>query len=416
MRFLKKHYHWIIAFIVFLEMLIYGGICNSISVFIIPLTESLGVSRSSLSIAISVRQLTSFLGTLITASFLQRYDYKVSSIFCLLSAALSLALMAVSKSLIMIGLGNALFGLSYGICTTAGSVWIIKRWFCKHQGLVLGIVSMASGFGGSLMTMWLTQIIELHSWQYAYGFAALTVLFIAAIYLLLQDKPETMRLQPYGSGFVPKKAGKTIDSEFPGHTLKELLRLPQFYLMVLCTLLSSICVLLPFNVFVPHFQDQGYSASEAAQFFSVAMLISSFAKLLCGWLSDRIGAKKVTILCACFAMAGLLLLADVSNPITSFLGTVSFSLGFPASTIIVPLLTMPLFGYRAYSNTVGIFLSITSIGNLVSGPLGNAFFDSFGSYRLILQIVALLNALVIVLYFILFALCAREKKRQLSAT
>ena len=44
---IKKNYHWVIAVLVFLEMVIFGGLINSASVFTLPISEGLGVSTTS---------------------------------------------------------------------------------------------------------------------------------------------------------------------------------------------------------------------------------------------------------------------------------------------------------------------------------------------------------------------------------
>ena len=46
-RIIRQNYHWVIALLAFLEMIVFGGLLNSASVFIIPISETLGVTRGS---------------------------------------------------------------------------------------------------------------------------------------------------------------------------------------------------------------------------------------------------------------------------------------------------------------------------------------------------------------------------------
>ena len=56
MNSLRKHYHWVIALVVLIELAVFSGILNNIvSVHLIPVTEDLGISRGSFSLAFSVR-------------------------------------------------------------------------------------------------------------------------------------------------------------------------------------------------------------------------------------------------------------------------------------------------------------------------------------------------------------------------
>lgn len=48
MNTLKRHDHWVIAGIIFVEMILYGGFLNAASVFTVPITEDLpGVTAVS---------------------------------------------------------------------------------------------------------------------------------------------------------------------------------------------------------------------------------------------------------------------------------------------------------------------------------------------------------------------------------
>ena len=416
MKALKRHYHWVIALIVFIEMIIYGGFLNAGSVFIVPITESLGLNRGDYSLALMPRGIVGFFSTLVTGFLFHKFGYRKCAIVSLLTFTAGLVLLAAAQDLTVIGISNGILGLSYGVCTTAGAVRIMKSWFHKHQGLMLGVVSMATGVGGSIMSMTLTEIIVASSWRYAYIFTAFLVAVLALLYLLLRDKPEQMGLLPYGDEKRPgnKQTAAAAHTEWAGHTLQEILREPQFYLMAFCTFVSCTTVYLTFNVVVPHFQDGGYSASEAAGFHSILLLFLSGTKLAGGWLSDRIGAKRVTLLCAACAAAGQFLLADVSNLPLCYVGLILFSMGLLATTITVPLLTMPLFGYRAFGSITGIFLAMISLGSMVAGPIVNLFYDWLGSYSPVFRVAALIDIVLIGLYLLLFYLCEKEKKQFLA--
>ena len=81
----------------------------------------------------------SMVSTLVTGFLLHRFGYRKSAIVSLISFAGGLMLLAFARSLTVIGIAYGIMGLSHGICTTAGAVWMVKSWFRKHQGLLLGI-------------------------------------------------------------------------------------------------------------------------------------------------------------------------------------------------------------------------------------------------------------------------------------
>ena len=197
---LKKHYHWVIAALVFLEVLVCGGLTNSLSVYVQPVSTSLGVSTTSYSLALIPCTVAGFAANLLTGFLFVRFGYKKTTVASLLVLSVSTVMTAFVKDINMFCLCRALYGFAFNICYTAGYVRIIKEWFWKHQGLILGAVSMSTGFGGSLMTILLTAVIDGGGWRMAMLVTAAIVMAIMVLYFLLKDKPEQLQLKPYGYG------------------------------------------------------------------------------------------------------------------------------------------------------------------------------------------------------------------------
>lgn len=412
-KVLKKNYHWIIAFLAFLEMIVFGGWLNSSNVFIIPISESLGVSRGSFSMATIPYTLVCFTGTMVSGHLFRKFGYKRCAIVSLLLAAGSFIITATCSSLTMYMVSKILFGMAYGSAFTAGAVFLVKNWFFKHQGLVVGAVSMASGLGGSLMTVVLTNLIESTNWRLANLVAAGITGVMALLYLFLKDRPEQMGLRPFGIDTTPaqkQKAPKNAHN-WPGYSFRELLRHPSFYLMTLCTLVSCICIYITSGVLVPHFQAQGFSAQEAAGMQSTLMLILAVAKLACGGLSDKLGAKAVTVICMGCAVIGQFMLSATSDPVLCYVAIIVFSIGMCMTSLIAPLLSAPLFGYRGCLNANSILLAMCSLASIFSSPISNTCYDLTGSYTPAFRIASILNCVVLGLYLLLFVMANAERKR-----
>ena len=90
---IRQNYHWIVAFLVFLQMIVFGGLLNSASVYIIPISEALGVTRGSYSLATIPYSITCTLSTMVSGYLFQKFGYKKSAIA-------SLILIAVASPLI----------------------------------------------------------------------------------------------------------------------------------------------------------------------------------------------------------------------------------------------------------------------------------------------------------------------------
>ena len=357
------------------------------------------MSRGSYALATIPYSITCTLSTMVSGYLFQKFGYKKSAIASLILITVSLVLTATCKTLWGFCFSKILMGMGYGACFTAGAVRIVKDWFFKHQGLVVGLVSMSSGLGGSLLTVILAALIEDYNWRTANMVMAVVMAVITLSYLLLRNRPEEMGLRPYGFGEQPKnkKKARQEDHSWPGFSFQELLRHPLFYVMCAATLISCVMLYLTSGVVIPHFQDQGFSPADAAMYQSVYMLALAVAKLLCGALCDKIGPKPVTIICM------------TADPVLCYVGILLFAAGLCMSSIMIPLLAAPLFGYQACLSVNGIFLAMASLASIFSSPISNLFYDRLGSYCPVFRVAAIVNGIMIAVYFLMFAMAKRER-------
>lgn len=418
MNWIKQRYHWLIAALVFVEMVIYGGLLNSASVFIQPISQGLDVPTTAYAVAMMPYTVTCFFGTCFSGYLFGRFGYKRVALVSLGIVSLSLVLTACSQNLAVFCASKILFGLGYGTCFTAGSVRIIKDWFRKHQGTVLGAVSMSSGLGGSLMTVILSHSIESSGWRNANLLAAMLITGIAVMYLLLRDKPEQMGLKPYGYGekLEMKKKSRHVEDSFPGYPLKVQLRRPMFYLACFCVLTSCACIYTSSTFLIPHFRTQGFSAEEAAGYQSLFMLGLAGAKLVAGMLYDRFGAKPVMMGCMVCAVVGQLMLNTMSDPGLTYVSVLIFSVAPCMTSIMIPLISSALFGYEGSMSVNGIFLGLAALGTLISSPVSSMCYDTCGSYVPAALVSSLINVGITALFLLLFAMAKKERAAFAEAT
>ena len=410
---IKKQYHWVVAVIVFLEMIIYGGLINSASVFVQPISTSLGVTTTAYSVAMMPYTITCFIGTCLSGYLFAHFGYKKTAMASLLLISASLVLTANANNLVVFGISKVMFGLGYAACFTAGSVYIIKGWFWKHQGLVLGAVNMATGLGGSLMTIVLNASIEAADWRFANYVAAIIIAAVLVLFLLVRDRPEQMGLKPYGMGtsLQTKKKVRSEDHNFPGYPFAQQLKRPMFYLMCLAVITCCICMYMVSSFVVPHFSSIGLSSSKAAAYQSMYMLMLAGAKLAIGFLYDRFGAKPVMVGCMICGIVGQGLLGLSTDPVLSLVGILVFAMGLGMTSIMIPLIAAPLFGYKACLSVNGIFLGLSSFSSLFANPLASLCYDNLGNYMLAYRIAAIVNIGVLALYLVLFAMAKKDRNR-----
>lgn len=411
MSFIKKHYHWLIVALVLIQLMVHGGTNNNLTLFFLPVSESFGISRATLALTSSLKAITSMLGTFLSGAILLRFGYRKSVFAFLLVAITGLGVLSASNNIFIYSLGCIIFGLADGVCISAGPPRIVNAWFHRHQGAVLGAVTAATGLGGSLMCLILSGVIERSGWKSAYLTSAILVAVVAlALLILVRDRPEEMKLKPFGEGqrIVKKKEG---DDHWIGYTFQEMVKAPEFYLMIACTFFSNFFSGGMLSIMNPHLQDVGLTAAQAASMQSTLMLVLAGVKFCCGIFSDKIGAKRVAMVCvACTGLAAVLF-SFVTSPAIALIAVIFFSASLPITSVMVPLLSSALFGYQSQATCLSIFMGIISLAGIISGPAANLIFDTLGSYDLFFWICAVGSAALMLLYPVMYKLAAKDKAR-----
>lgn len=404
-KYILRNYYWIIVAVAFLESIVFGGILNSYGIYVIPITEGLGISRGLYStIGIGQGIMTTF-STMMTTMLFRRFGYRkvVSGSLSILGVALILT--SVARNPWLYAFSKILFGIGYGACHTAGAAWIVRSWFHKHYGTVLGVITMGTGLGGSIFSVLMVNIMETLNWRWAHVISAGFLFAVVCLILLLQrDAPERMGLRPYGEGqlYTKEAVQKHRHKNWPGISLEATKRHPAYWLMNFSVFLACVCVLITSSVIVPFFRDNGYSSVDAAKYQSVYMFSLAITKLLCGWVSEKIGGKALGVICVACAAVGQFGLAGMTDPGLAYVFVVVFSVALTMTSVTLPLLTQSVFGTETSTGIMGIILGVASFGGLVGEPITNWCHDIMGSYNPVFRLAAVLDIVVIGLLLVVF--------------
>lgn len=407
----KRYYYWIIAGIAVLVMFVCGGIGNSLNgVVLIPVTESLGVSRGAYSRAMVFASVAGVSLNLFSGTLFVKPGYRKVIPWALIVAAIGALLASVSQTLPLLCVAGALNGV-YALSNGAGNPRLLGSWFHRHYGLVTGIVTAMTGLGGSVFSIVFSRLISNFGWRSVYLAVAGMLLAMAAIIaVLVRNKPEEIGLKPYGEGYIPQNTKRDSEDHWEGLSFEKLKKRPAFYLMVIATFLSCVCTYVALPVVNAHVQDCGLGADFAAKVQSVVMFALAMTKLGFGLLSDKFGVKTMTMLSMGALVAALLLLAGIKDQPSAYVAAVIFSVGLPICGIAPTLLVPSLFGYHASVKVMGIIQAMISVASMAAAPLTNSLRDVLGSYRPVFQGTAVVTLAVMALYLVLFSQAKKDRK------
>src|SRR5699024_7936134 len=137
-----------------------------------------------------------------------------------------------------------------------------------------------------------------------------------------------------------------------------------------------------FAIHIPTYLiNQGFDVGFAGNVMGAQMVGLFIGSLSFGFLTDKIGAKKTTLLAVVIGLVSMVLLLFFAN--SALVITIAVGLfGLVTASIgtLAPAVTSELFGHRDYSqiySTVSMGLAVASI---VALPVYGYVFDLTGSY------------------------------------
>lgn len=416
---LRQQYPWLVAAAAFFLVACAMGLENNLySLYLIPVTEALGVSRAAFSSAQSVRCLAALVSNLLFGALYRRFGFRRPALLCIALVTASYVWYAGAHDLVAFYAGALVFGLGESFLNTAGVARLTDSWFVRHKGAVLGAVMAASGLGGAVLGVTLETAIRAFGWRESFLLGAgLMAAAGVLVLIIVRDHPKQLGLQPVrGEEAQKKRPARAGCAAWEGLSMRRLLRRPYFYLTALSVFLCSVCTYGAYPIVTAHLQDQGMSAAFAASMYSLMMLLLAAAKVIVGALSDRFGAHRAMTACIVCNILGTALLAVTKAPWQAALMTVLMGFALCTQTFAQPLLAAELFGTQAHAATLGILLAMVSAGGLIAPPIINASFDVLGSYTPSLLVLTGLTALVLVMFLCCVRAAMRERQKTAPQT
>jgi len=362
------------------------GQSHTFSVFITPISEGLGVSRTAVSSAYAMATLVAAFGLPYMGRLIDRYGVRR----VLLGVTLGFAAAAVAfghvQSMLALTVGfGALRFLGQGSLMLS-SANLVSQWFSRKRGFALSLMSL--GFAASMaahppLAQWLINLV---GWREAWLWLGLMtlVLLLPPVLFLVQNKPEDVAMRPDGAAEdAPKRAaGAPVDRHAAdvGLTLAQAMRTPAFWIIALA--LGSLSMLVTGMFFhqVSILDVQGLDPQTAASVFSISALGMVAFMPVFGRLLDRFRTQVLFSLTLAIMASALVMLSLVHGVVSAMIYAVVFGLTNAALHTHNAFVWPRFFGRRHLGSIQGAGTTINVVGaSLGPLPLGIAY-DLQGHY------------------------------------
>lgn len=348
------------------------GCMFSLPVFIIPISEETGWSRTGISGAMTIAFLSMAVASMFWGSLSDRFGPRVVVLTGAVIFVISLYSLSFVRSL---ALYQAIYGILIGASVAAffaPMMATVTGWFDTHRGLAVSLVSAGMGMAPVTMSPLAAYLIANHDWRTAYQIlAGLAALILIPMAFMLRRPPALAGPASNGSGDLPEQRSMSTRDALTSYPFI-ILALTNFFC---CATHSG-----PIFHTVSYAIACGIPAMTAVTIYSVEGVAGMAGRLGFGVLADRLGAKTLLV-------AGLLIQAF--GALGYFYAT-DLAAFYSVATVFgfVYAGTMPLYAVLARENfplrMMGTIIGGTSMAGslgMATGPIfGGWIFDHTGNY------------------------------------
>jgi sugar phosphate permease len=367
----------------------------TIAVFVFPMSEDLGWSRTLIVGAAAAAGVVSMLASPIAGWVLQRYGARVlmgSSVLLLGAVILSLRWTTSPITFyLLFGTGRVLFQAPLNI----GGSTAVAQWFVRLRGRSSSMLGVSHSLGMGLFPLFAQLFMNASDgdWRMAWFWMGISVWVIALPLTLLVfvNKPEDVGLTPDGDEY---KTGSVNDALSSGEasrqtaaekeeqwTLKEAMRTPAMWTLALAGGLVFF-IHTGVNIHQAAFlRDHGISASVAASALTVIAVGTAVGSVLWGYLLDRLPAKLVYIATTAWLGGTTLLFLLVETPAMAFTAAALFGIGLGGLLVVPPVAVAHYFGRNSLGAIRGVTEPFVSGGQAIGAIGAGLIFDYTGSYE-----------------------------------
>ena len=384
------YYGWIVLGAAAAVICMGMGSLFALSVFVKPIEDAMGWSRSGISGIALVNWIAMGIGSFAWGALSDRFGTRLVALLGggLLGLGLVLSSQVTTLWHLYVTFG-AVVGFSVG-AFYAPLTATATRWFTANRGLAVGIVSGGIGLGILIVAPLARALITAYDWRTAFLLIGdLAWLVVIPASLLLRNAPG------HRPSTAPARA--VAPTAEPGYSAAAVLRAPQFWAIAIthfacCTAHSG-----PIFHMVTNIMEQGVPKMTAATIFGVSGLASIAGRLLAGVLADRFGAKR-TLLAGLLAQAATVALYLVTRETMTFhLLAVGFGLTYGGVMPLYALVVREYFGEKVMGTAYGAVFMISTLGMGLGSFAGGYIYDHLGNYAWLYVGSAMIGAVAVVL-------------------
>jgi sugar phosphate permease len=370
---------------------------STLSIFLKPITEELGVTRGAFSLIRTFEIGVAALIVPLLGPWIDRHGGRGVLVLGVLMEGAGLLLSSLVQSfwqfvLVRCSLviaGEALLG-SLVINVT------IAQWFVRKRGRAMGIANLGTGIAKLSIPIAAASLFVLVGWRYTWAIFGVIapLLVVAPTLIFMRRQPEDLGLRPDGdpplASFNEPRESPTVDkpnqaaqsSDEAVWTRGQAIRLPAFWVLVITFGIASVGIAgLNLHIF-SYVTDIGHSPIVAASFMSTIAITQLGSTLVWGMLADKFDIRKVS--CIQFLIQGIGLVITITSRqiYFTYIGFFLYGTGLAGSFVLREVIWANFFGRASLGTVRGLSMLFSHLFAASGAPFFGFLHDRTGSYDL----------------------------------
>ena len=359
----------------------------TIAVFVYPLYEDFGWSRTVIGLAATVGGLAAAVVSPGVGWLIDRYGARavlVVSVILLGISTISLSRATFAFSVagftipiafwLAYGTGRVLFSSPLQI----GASVVVSRWFIRLRGRASGILTLSHSAGMIAFPLIAGLLIGGGGdWQRAWvvlGIIAWAVALIP-VALFVVDKPEDVGLQPDGDSAADGGADGASAAAEPEWTAREAMRTPALWILAVGTG-ALFLMQAGTNIHAAaYLRDLGLGQTTATLGITLNAAFLGIGGLAWGWTAERAPARFVMAAVAATMALGAALFVTVDSSAKALIYSALFGFGLGGMLSVPPVAYADYFGRRSLGVIRGVTEPFSTLGQAIGAALMGLVFD-----------------------------------------
>jgi predicted MFS family arabinose efflux permease len=384
---LGQRYAFVVIGVIFFCLLFSAGLRATPSVLLDPLQEAFGWSRSIISLAAAIGIFFYGMVGPFAAAAMDHFGLRRVVLVALVAMAISSAASAyMTQTWHLIALWGVFSGIGSGAVATVLGATVANRWFLKHRGLAMGILTASTATGNLIFLPVLAALASSGDWRRAVWAVTIAMLaMVPLVWKLVPNRPADVSLLPYGSDPANPPAPAAPRVGFMATTFGALKRASRTTAFWYLFATFWVCGFTTNGLVGTHLialcGDHGIAPVAAAGLLSLMGVFDLIGTTASGWLTDRYDPRRLL-----FVYYGLRGVSLIILPYTNFsfyslsIFAVFYGLDWIATVPPTLRLATDAFGERDAPIVFGWIVAGHQIGAATAAWMGGAIRQATGSY------------------------------------